>query len=521
MSRSRVLLIATVSCPLIAIGCPSAPGWLTAGDPIDPSTGEIYEIVPGAPRIQLQQVRDTADTIEVTEDTEDDSDLQTTLEVGPEIGDIDLVIRSVAAGPAAIPPAAPFRSQEDDRTLVANRRGTGSGLAFTVFGSDGQVPLRSPNEDIHFPGHPVLVMAFADLDGDGFIGITELDADPFDRAIEAQELRPIARRYALVDQTTASGELFIPTGGPPGAELEIGLSAVTYIGLRSPSFYGGGVPTGPAIMTKLPFHPVTEKAQVLGTRPTSAHADSLVGAKIIPLLTPDPGDPATGEAFTMRLDGSQPSIDTARVRSRPFVRFAIARRLGALVEREQYGQTLRPGLDPEGGRALYDIMRSLTLWDDGEATQTTVTVLPVDDLSNITTPGGPREVTIAASGPIQILSPDRDGDPQRESLIIDSARGADIIIDDLGGRWDGDNRARIDVSGDFAQNRLAVWLPDPDIDDSGEVDATDAELLSSAMDSRRGDPEFSQLMDLDGNGRIRDNDLDLLTDALGELVPVP
>src|SRR5439155_260703 len=101
---------------------------------------------------------------------------------------VDLVVRAgtMVVGPSIPPPSA------SPRTAVAGSAAMpgGSGIPFTVAVSDGSGtppsgnPLLGPEMD----GIPVLVVAFADLDGDGVVGPTNADdggAD--DDARELQE----------------------------------------------------------------------------------------------------------------------------------------------------------------------------------------------------------------------------------------------------------------------------------------------------------------------------------------------
>ncbi|MEE2662821.1 MAG: dockerin type I domain-containing protein [Myxococcota bacterium] len=552
MNRRVTLALAGLSVLLLANACPPGPDWLVAGDPVDPTTGLIYEIVPGAPRVTAapdgpasdvanaeatsaevddqdtdaaeDDDRDTdaaEDDDQDTDAAEDDDEDTDGVVIGPEIGDIDLVIRSMAATASAIPPPAALRAGGDVPLIFAHRASPGGGVAFTVFGSTGTLPLEPPPDGTAFPGHPVLALAFADLDGDGYIGITLLDGDPLDAGIEETELVPIARRYALVGTSTASGELFVPLGGPPGAELDIALAAVTYAGPRLPGYYGGGVPMGPAIMTRLPFPPQTAPSFVLGTQPSTANANALVGANIVHLIEPDPSNPAIGESFTLRLDGSQPSIDTARVQSRDFVRFAFGRRPDILTYNDMPSRPLRPGLGDAGERVVYEMIHHLTLPDDGSGETSTLRVLPIDHLGNIAALPQPHTVEIVASGALQIVWPNTDGDPTRETLVITDSRGAEIVVDDLGGAGDDANTAQLGVTGACPPNLLEVAVVDPDVDDSGLVDQGDLVAIENAMDSEVGDPEFQRTLDLDGSGRVRESDLAIVTQALGQSVAAP
>lgn len=387
MKRGHALVLASLLLLILANACPPDSDWITQGDPIDPDTGLIYEIVPGTPRIAAgpDGEFDTADDV-----------------IGPEVGDIDLVIRSVASILGTIPPTAPLRAGGAIPTVLAEMALPGAGIPFTVAGSTGVLPLASAAAQPYFPGHPILVMAFADLDGDGYIGITLLDGDRLDFEIEEAELVPVARRYATVDSHVASGELFVPIGGPPGAELDIVLAAVTYSGPRLAGFLGGGVPVGPAIMTRLPFPPQTALIDVVGDLPGQAGSNALVGPEIKPLVDPDPANPRIGEAFTLRLDGSQPSIDLARVESREFVRFGFGLRPDLLTYSHMASRPLRPGLGDAGERVVYEMLHHLTIPDDGPAGSTTLRILPIDRMGNIAALPHSVTVELVASGSIQI-----------------------------------------------------------------------------------------------------------------------
>ena len=506
MTRLFRLAVASVATLSLANACPNAKDWLIEGDPVDPVTGEVYEIVPGAP--QLLRGPDGR------YGTDDDR-------LGSEIGDVDLVIRSVAEIRGNYPPPAPQRFGGAIPTVDAGMAHGGDGIPFTVGGTNGVLPLGRLVAPPYFRGHPILVLAFADLDGDGYVGITHLDGDRFDANIEEAEFVPIARRYAIVDQRMASGEIFVPAGGPPGAELDVVLAAVTYAGPRFEAFLGGGVPVGPAIMTRLPFAPVTDLLEIVGDRPTAAGLDALVGPEIEPAMDPDPGDPAMGESYTLRLDGSQPSTDTARVRSGKFVRFAFAQIPDPETFTDMPSRPLRRGFDDDGKPVTYEILHHLIVPDDGEHNPTTLRIVPIDALGNIAALPQPDRVEIVASGSIQIEAPDTDGDPNRETIQIDDVRGVDLVINDLGGRWDDTNQAELRLSASSPPNLLAIAVVDPDVDDSGTVDMDDLLLIDQARGAIVGDPDYGSHLDLDGNGRVRRTDSRNASKSFGSSVPTP
>ncbi|MEE2665297.1 MAG: hypothetical protein VX681_14365 [Myxococcota bacterium] len=469
-------------------------------------TGLVYEIVPGAPRIAAGP--------DGSFGTDDD-------QVGPEIGDIDLVIRSLASFVGAIPPTAPRRAGGAIPTVVAGRLGVGTGIPFSLALTDGVLPLGPPVVLDDLSDLPMLVLAYADFDGDGYIGITQLDGDALDSDVEEAELVPIARRYAFLPQTTTSGELFAQAGGPPGAELDVVLSVVTWAGRRRPGFFSGAVPDGPALMTRLPFHPLTSVLDTLGDDPGPASAGSLVGAEVRPAFEPDPGDPAIGEAFTMLLDGSQPSTDRARIRSSEFVRFGLAVTPKADFFDDMPSRPLRPGFDDAGARVLYEILHQLSLPDDGSSSEATVRVVPLDAFGNIASLPIGETVELEASGSLEIRWPDRDGDVQRESLSIRDGRGADIVIDDSGGALDDADWGRLTVTSPSGIYFLDVSIPDPDVDDSGLVDFGDLMLIGALDGARVGEAEYDSRFDLDGNGRLQDDDLDEAASHLGAAVTIP
>ena len=132
---------------------------------------------------------------------------------------------------------------------------------------------------------------------------------------------------------------------------------------------------GPAIMTRLPFPPLTAPSDVLGIAPTTADENALVGANITHLIEPDPANSAIGEAFTLRLDGSQPSIDPAHVQSRDFVRFAFGKPPDRLTFNDMPSRPLRPGLGDAGEPVVYEMVHHLTVPDDGSGKTSTLPVL--------------------------------------------------------------------------------------------------------------------------------------------------
>ena len=145
----------------------------------------------------------------------------------------------------------------------------------------------------------------------------------------------------------------------------------------------------------------------------------------------------------------------------------------------------------------------------------------MDRLGNVTDIDTPTPVTLATVGALRIVSPDSDGDVTRETILVPSARGVAVVLDDSGGALDDFDLASLIVDVGVLPNRMPVIFPDPDVDDSGTVDDFDVELVRSAEDERLGDPGYDPRLDQSGNGRIRGEDVRIVQNALGQTIPGP
>ncbi len=479
-------------------------------DPIDPATGRVAEIAPNAPWFHPGPDGEFG--------TRDDIDI----DIDGIEGDIDLVLRtgiSELSGP--IPASKPA-----DRGPfgVAEPFGRGVPINFVVMPVDSRqgvapgIPVVSPSLE----GNPVLVAAFADLDGDGFIGITHLDGDKLDGEIEEAELIAVGRRFAITEAGVAAGSLFVAAGGPSSAPLNVMLGAAAYTGALNPDFFGGAVPEGPAVMTRLPFFPRLAPDKVInGDFVRPADPDTRASVEIEDELSPDPVAAVISEVFTLRTNGSETTIDGARVASGGLARFGLGVRPDRSRFRSSRTRPLRPGLDDAGLPVLYEIIQHLGIDDDGPQSQLTLRVLPLDRLGNVADLDVPTKVTLRTGGTIRIVSPDSDGDPYYESLQIADTRGADVRIDDPGGVFDDPSADVLIVAAAGAVYSLDISLPDPDVDDSLRVTGADRELVKSLRGVRYGDEEFDQSYDLNNDGRIDRSDADIVARYLGAAIPNP
>jgi len=484
---------------------------LLHGDRINSATGRVVENVPRTPIVWPGA--------DGTLGTRDDV-------IAPlPTGDNDLVLRSGITGFTG-PIPAPSARDAGGPLAVAEPFGGGTPVPFVVSAVDGHqgvefgVPVVSPSLE----GAPVLALAFADLDGDGFVGITHLDGNPFDAEIERAELEPVGRRIALVQGGRASGSLFVSAGGPGAAPLRVVLGAAAYAGSFDPGFFNGAVPDGPAVMTRLPFVPRTNPIQAIdagGGALLPAHPDSRAAVELGSAVDPDPSDPRFGEYFTLRTDGSDETIDAAWVSSGAFVRFGLGMRPNPETYHHLVSRPLRPGFDYYGWVVPYEILQHFSLADDGAASVQILRVLPLDRLGNVAERTEPALVTLRTGGAVRIVWPDLDGDPTVEILEVADTRGVDVIIDDSGGSFDDPPTDRLVVEGAGGLFYLDVSLPDPDVDESTLVDAADIAIVAALRGVRFGDADFDGRYDLNGDGVIHDADVAAVAAHQGTVIPVP
>src|SRR5947208_3393426 len=284
LRRAPLRVTAVLLVVGLAAAVPAAHFPIFDNDPVDSSTGRPYPILPGTPLI-LPQPDGKYDPPIVDRST---------------TGDVDLVVRAgtVMIGPSIPPPAT------SPRTAVAGSPALvpGSGIPFTVAVSDGSSatatgnPLLGPEMD----GIPVLVLAFADFDGDGVIGPTSADDDGV--ADDARELQEsdylIGRQVSLFHNgvAVAGGPMSrlrcvrpsSAAGFPVGAAVPLyrGAAGALYEDLTSVDVPDNG--RGTAIPVRLvpvdAFDNVTDP-------PAGAQATLIAGPGLV-IAEPDPdGDP--------------------------------------------------------------------------------------------------------------------------------------------------------------------------------------------------------------------------------------
>ncbi len=437
------------------------------------------------------------------------------------VGDMDIVLRAGTTElKSPIPPPSGSVAQPA-------AKGLGNEVDFSVVAVDGQQP--NPLDQIvvspSFGVNPVIVLGFADLDADGWIGPNQLDQNAFDDEVEQAELTPVALQLADLTGTSAHGKLRLLAGGPAGRPLKVVLTAVSLTGQPEPGLLGGVVPVGPAVSTALPYPVPTRARDFLDAGPGGPEAPTPgrpLGLRLDPEWPAYPRQVDWQAAHAIPVDGSELSVDVVDSASGPLARFGLAR--SALHPDYQYlpRRVVRPGLDERFATHPYEILDGLSLPDDGTGSVDVLRVVPLDALGNITWPGQNVVVSLKTTGGLRILSPDTDRDPSRESVVIGNAAGARIVVDDAGAASDDPLEASLILESRWGgDSMIPVWLPDADVDDSGRVDERDVAAVRAVFKSQRGDANFHPRFDVDGNGRVEKDDLELVGSRRGASVAVP
>jgi len=412
------------------------------GDPVDPSVGRAYQILPGVPLI-LPQANGKFDPPIVVSGT---------------IGDVDLVIR---AGSPAVGPSMPAPAEVPPVAIAGGTRVVdGSEVPFTVIVSDGSaglgVPLLGPQMD----GLPVIVFAFADLDGDGFVGPTAADsAGLLDDTRERQESDFVVGRTAAVFVNgVATGSVAVWRGAPASSGgLDVVLVAAAYVGPFSPQFMLGNVPDGPAVSTMLPFFPRFDPTRVVDAKGQGGPAgpDVRLGVSLEAAFDPPVGDAELGTPFALPTDGSSPTIDRAVVQSGAMSRARFVRPSVAAGFPTGTEMALLPG----AAGTLWEPLDHASLPDDGPGNPVVARLVPVDLFDNVTDPPAGATVTLVAGAGVRIASPDSDGDPAVETVALASAAGVDVVLDDTGTAADGPGSSMLTVLRDgLPVDELALTL---------------------------------------------------------------
>jgi len=370
-------------------------------------------------------------------------------------GDVDIVVRTGGAyvsGSGVIPaPAAGLASAPAVSVGGLQFPLAGTELVYQFILSDGApVPAAGhPLTATDLDGRGTLVLAYADLDGDGFVGPTNADdLGSTDDALERQEALFLAgRRLALLQGSVASGGLGVTLGLPAsagGLGLVIAGGAITG---STPPLYKDG----PWISTLLPcMWPIDPNAIIGGENAGPPDPVGLVDLEIAPerMFCPAPAHPVLGTPYAIPLDGTSITNDLARAFSGAATTVAFARTVEATGFAADPARRILPAIAPGGARKLVEPTFAVEIPDDGPGNAAAVVVFPADMLGNQADPPAPgtSRIELQASANLRIVSPNSDGDPARETIPLGAAEIATVVVDDAGTAGDGGASGRIAAS---------------------------------------------------------------------------
>ncbi|MEW6271913.1 MAG: hypothetical protein AB1689_21740 [Thermodesulfobacteriota bacterium] len=408
-SRRRIVAALGLStCLFAAAAHPTAAAPLVfQGDPVSPSTGEPWIVLPGGPLVDWGE-----DEKWGTDDDVVDTGI---------VGDVDVVVRSGgtwAAGAPALP--APWPGVAAAPEVVAGGAvvsGAGSEATVQVVLSDGAAspPAGHPLLAHDLDGRGTVVLAYPDLDGDGILGPTAADGS-MDDGVEAQEaLQLVGRRLGVLEGGVASGSLATSLAAPASTGgLGLVLAAGVITGAAPPLYDDAGW-----IATLLPAMWPLDTRRIIGNNPRPPDPLALYDLEVEPerMFRPAPGHPVLGTPYAIPLDGSSVTNDLLRSVSGPALAVAFARPVDAASFVADPMKVLRPIAGVDGARAVVESVDSLSLRDGTR--RRTILAYPADLLGNSADPPpGGIEVQLEASTGLRIVTPDEDGDPRHEALAF-------------------------------------------------------------------------------------------------------
>ncbi len=436
-----------------------------SGDPVNPSTGDPYVILPGVFSVQPGNDDDF--------NTGDDV-------INPGVtGDVDIVVRTggVFAG-GAIP--APASSVASATSVVAGgtHSGVGDEAAIQVIVSDGAATpaAGSPLLGAEHDSRAFLVFAYPDLDGDGIVGPTNADGSA-DNEIERQEvLTIIGRQVGLISSGVGTGNLGVSLAAPPSAGgLGVVVTAAALMGATAPKYFDG-----PWVGTLQPIMPPVDAEDVIGGG-NGVRAPDPVEEYLVELeleyekwFSPAPGHPVLGTPYAIPLDGSSITVDLLRSESAP----ASAATLGLVVNPATFvadaAKRLLPIVGSGAGREVVEIVDSVSLEDDGPGNGVELRLFATDVLGNAADPSSPITVVLTAPAGLSISAPDGDANPATETIVLSSAAAANVEIDDAGGADDGPANMRLVASIDGLPTAFLDFLSTTPSCGNGQLDPGEA-----------------------------------------------
>ncbi len=440
----RLLCIVTLLTMTQAMVLTAAAQEVFTGDPVDPATTRPYPILPGLPLL-------------LPGDDEEFGTADDVINAGY-IGDTDLAVRVGSIVGSSVPPPAGAPGGPTIAQIVAGGGSTGVGaevdLTILVSDGSGSPPYGGVVTDSDLDSRPIAIYAFADLDGDGVVGPTNADGST-DNALERQEATAyVGRQVGSLSAGRHLGSLGVHVAAPASlGGLAVVVSAGVYTGTDPATQYSDGTP----IHTLWPYMPPPDPKRVIGNGNSPA-PDPDVPSEIEfspeKNYLPAPDHPLLGTPFAIPTNGTEPSTDQFLSISGAVHAAAFFAEVDPAFFRSVARVWLRPAPSTTGGsRVLVLTAGELELPADATATQRDLRLLPVDLLGNVADPdAGGLSVDLIATPGIRIVAPDTDSDTSTETVILATAVGATITLDDDGASGSG----RVDI---LSGSRILGTLP--------------------------------------------------------------
>jgi parallel beta-helix repeat protein len=253
--------------------------------------------------------------------------------------------------------------------------------------------------------------------------------------------------------------------------LTVVATALAFTGPYDPGFLDGHVPTGPGITTAQPFLPDRDPARLFNSDLGPLEADGTLNPAPRAAALPGPG---TSLDLALPADGSEPTVDTALVRSG-------SPTCVRLVERKGTGKHRVPA-EPA----------HLTLGTAGGNRKAKLRLVAVDRLGNQTDPSAPLVGRVEVSGPLGFTL-DKDGDPAAESVAITQANGRSL---NLVAAAAGSGEVRVRLGGALCQRLIYESRPERN------RNGADAVVGASHADFATIAAAVAGAADRNGDGRV-------------------
>ncbi len=415
---AAVLLLGASSANAQGV-CTTAPYAVLAGDVCDPDTGYL-PLMPGLPLILPSTGVNGLWT-----DGEPSIDPSVS-------GDVDLAVRvgDLSLSSEVPPPAGQGGSSLLSFTAGGGSTGQGVEVPFTLMLTDGPgaSAYGSVLSGVELDDRACAVYAFADLDGDGVIGVSNADGSA-DNEVEKQEaFAHVGRQVGPLWDGRFVSSVGIQVAAPASmGGLVVKLTGGAYTGSDLSIIWSDGTP----IFTAWPFFPPLSPGEIIrlnDPNPPNPYGRNMIQFDPQDFFLPAPDHPVLGSPFALSVAGDEPTTDQFISVSGPPVGARLFQEIDYSGFQASSRMLIRPAPSSDGStRVLVTPADDLSL--PGSSVMR-LRLLPVDILGNVADINGGRIlVKLQATDGLAIVDPDVDGDPFIESVELGGATGVAITLD--------------------------------------------------------------------------------------------